>query len=261
MLELPTFSPRDFQQVLATRELGRYLVYRESTASTMDVARREAAEGAPHGTLVFAEEQTAGRGRRGRSFFSPPRQNLYFTLVLRCPIELHRRLPILVPLAVCRAVSAVGVRAAIKWPNDIWARERKLSGMLIDAELTAAGAVALPGIGINVNGDPTRTPGLENIATSVCLELGHEVSREHLLASVCNELESLLAADPLDAGNEYKAASCVLGQRVRVQPITGGSFEGQAEAIDADGALWVRRDSGTRELVTAADVSLRPLTP
>lgn len=252
------FDPAAFQSGLTTASVGRYLLYRSITASTMDLAAREAHEGAPHGTIAFAEEQTAGRGRRGRSFYSPAGRNLYFTLVLRCPIEVHRRLPLIVPVAVCAAIQAELPTARIKWPNDIWIGDRKAAGMLIDAELTPSGAIALPGIGINVNADPTVVPELSAIATSLARELGREVAREPLLARICNELEQLLEATAGHVLQEYRARSSTLGRRVLVSPVGAAPFEGIAVAIEDDGSLVVERPDGTAEVVTAADVSVRP---
>lgn len=259
-MQPPTsFNPATFQNALVTASIGRFLLYRQVLDSTMVLAAREAREGAPHGTIVFAEEQTAGRGRRGRSFYSPAGQNLYFTLVLRCPVEVHRRLPLIVPLAVCTAVQAEAPAARIKWPNDIWIGDRKVAGMLIDAELSATGAVALPGIGINVNADPTVVPELRDIATCLARELGRPVQREALLARICNELESLLDEPPGHVLHEYRARSSTLGRRVLVSPVGGEPFEGTAVTIEDDGSLAVRRDDGSMESVTAADVSVRPL--
>jgi BirA family biotin operon repressor/biotin-[acetyl-CoA-carboxylase] ligase len=258
MNEPTAFSIPEFNSLLTTKAIGRDFRYNEQVGSTMDLARGAASDGASHGTLFFAEEQTAGRGRRGRSFYSPARLNLYFTLILRCPMEVHRRLPVLVPAAVCGAIADQGLESAIKWPNDIWVGGRKVCGMLIDGEISPAGAVAMPGIGINVNGDPTEEPELARIATSVRRELGHGVSREALLARVCGNLEELLAAPFDDALAQYRALSCVLGRAVRVKPAAGDEFEATASSINDDGSLWVRRTDGRRELVTAADVSLRP---
>jgi BirA family biotin operon repressor/biotin-[acetyl-CoA-carboxylase] ligase len=253
-----TFDPARFQQVLTTRLIGRFLIHRPVVETTMELARREAAEGAPHGTLVLAEEQTAGRGRRGRSFHSPPGENLYFTLVLRLPTALHRRLPVAVPVAVCEAVRAEGLDARIKWPNDVWVGERKLAGMLIDAESDGQGFLAYPGIGINVNGDPTLIPELRELATSVRRELGHEVGREALLARVCNGLEALLEGASDDALRRYRDLSMVLGREVTVHPTGGEPYEGLAVDLTADGSLRVRPPDGAEVTVTAADVSLRP---
>lgn len=258
MHTLTPFNPASYQAALTTTAVGRFLLYRPVTPSTMDLASREAHEGAPHGTIVLAEEQTAGRGRRGRSFYSPAGQNLYFTLVLRCPLEVHRRLPLIVPVAVCTAIQAELPSARIKWPNDIWIGDRKAAGMLIDAELTPDGAIALPGIGINVNADPTVVPELSAIATSLARELGRDVARELLLARICNDLESLLQATAGHVLQEYRARSSTLGSRVLVSPVGGAAFEGTAIGIEDDGSLAVERPGGAIELVTAADVSVRP---
>ncbi|MEJ5221562.1 MAG: biotin--[acetyl-CoA-carboxylase] ligase, partial [Tepidiforma sp.] len=131
MSDLPALDLARFQSLLHTRTVGRSLVYRPVVGSTMDLARREAAEGAIHGTAVFAEEQTAGRGRRGRSFFSPAGANIYVTFVLRCSLDIHRTLPVRVPIAVAAAIRSVVPSAAIKWPNDVWVGDLKACGMLI----------------------------------------------------------------------------------------------------------------------------------
>ena len=252
------FQGTRFQQLLKAREIGRDFIYLPVTSTTMDLARREAERGARHGTLVLADEQTAGRGRRGRTFYSPPGQNLYFTLILRLPIESHRLLPVSIPLAVCRAIRGEGIDARIKWPNDIWVKERKLCGMLIDAEMGSGGPVAFPGIGINVNGDPTKNPELVDSATSIRRECGHKISREPLLAMICDEIERALQqpADELVAA--YRELSMIVGRPVVVYPASGSSWPGQATDIADTGELVVRRDDGSEERVTAADVSVRP---
>ncbi len=251
------FRPDRFQAALRTRLIGRFLTYRPRVDTTMVLARREVSEGAAHGTLVLAEEQTAGRGRKGRSFFSPPGENLYFTMVLRLPAELQRVLPVAAPVAVCEAIRDEGVDARIKWPNDIWIGERKVCGMLIDAESTPEGMVAFPGIGINVNGDPTVNPELVDIATSIYRELGQAVKREELLARICNGLELLLLETPeSEVVRRYRSLSMIVGRHVTVTLDTGPSFDGIAEDIGADGSLLVRRD-GVLETVTAADVTVR----
>jgi len=257
-VDQPPFSFAAFQQELTSVSIGRTMLYRAVTETTMTLARREADEGAPHGTLVLAEEQTLGRGRRGRSFDSPAAQNLYFTLVLRYPVEVHRQLPVALPVAVATALVEEGVDARIKWPNDVWAGDLKLCGMLIDAELSAAGCVALAGIGINVNGDPALNPELVGIATSARRELGHAVLRERLLARVCNEIEASTALEALDLATAYRRLSMVLGREVTVHPASGGPYPAHALAIEDDGALRIRRADGHEETVVAADVSVRP---
>ncbi len=259
MTHPPPLDLARFQSLLRTRDVGRPLVYRPVVGSTMDLARREAVEGAIHGTAVFAEEQTAGRGRRGRAFASPAGANIYITFVLRCDLETHRTLPVRVPLAVAAAIRDAVPLAAIKWPNDIWVADRKVCGMLIDAELGEAGPVAFPGIGINVNLDPAVVrPELQGIATSLAAAAGRPIDREALLARLCNELELALEA-PFDAlMGRYREWSMVLGREVIVSPVGGDPFVARAVDLDESGGLIVERPGAGRETVTAADVTVRP---
>jgi BirA family biotin operon repressor/biotin-[acetyl-CoA-carboxylase] ligase len=253
------FDYSHFQRAIKTTVIGRHFVAYETVESTMILAREAAAAGAINGTLILAEEQTAGRGRRGRGFHSPAGENLYFTLILRLPPEQHRHLPLAIPLAVCDAVRAEGIDARIKWPNDIWVGERKLSGMLIDAEVESDGRlVAYPGIGINVNGDPTTIPELRAIATSVRCETGVEARREVLLARVCDALEEALSLDAGTLLDRYRASSLLIGRAVRVAPSGADSYEGIAEGIADDGSLVVRGADGTLRTLLAGEVSLRP---
>lgn len=257
MPQTPPFDAERFAAALRAAALGRDFRHVRETPSTMDLAREAAAEGAPHGTLILAETQTAGRGRRGRGFFSPPGGSLYFTLILRPSREQYARLPLAVPLAVCRACAREGVDARIKWPNDIWVGERKLSGMLIDGETGPGGLIAYVGIGLNVNADPTADSALRDTAASLSRELGREVVREPLLARICDELEAALALPEAELLAHYRALSLVLGRRVTVEE-TDGPWEARAVAIAPDGALVVEREGGERLTVLAADVSVRP---
>ena len=149
-------------------------------------------DGAGEGTLVIAEEQTAGRGRFGRQWVSPPGLNLYFTVVLRPDIHRLRALAQVAPLAVCRMLeSHTSIRPLIKWPNDVLVVRRKLAGILIETEFAGENPrYALVGIGLNVNFRPGGTP-LDGIATSIAQELDKEVSRERVLANLMNHLEEL----------------------------------------------------------------------
>lgn len=253
----PDFDRDRFAASLHTADLGRHVRYVRETTSTMDLARAAAAEGAPHGAIVLAEMQTAGRGRRGRGFFSPPGGSLYFTLTLRPSREAYGSLPLAVPLAVCRACEAEGVDARIKWPNDIWVGERKLCGMLIDGGTGPDGLIAYAGIGINVNADPTADPALRETATSLSRELAREVAREPLLARICDELEAAFALPEAELAAAYRERSLVLGRRIVVEE-TEGAYEARALDVAPDGALIVEREGGERLTVLAADVSVRP---
>ena len=162
------------------------------------------------------------------------------------------------PLAVAEALAPEGIAARIKWPNDIWVGERKLCGMLIDAEAGPGGLLAFPGIGINVNGDAALIPELAAIATSARRELGRPVAREPLLARLCDALETNLDRTFDELVPRYRALSLVLGREIVVSPAAGEPFAARAEDITADGALLVRHEDGRHETVAAADVSVRP---
>ncbi len=252
------FSLAAFQSLLETDSLGRFALHQRSVPSTMDVAREEAESGAPHGLIVLADEQTAGRGRRGRAWVSPP-GGLYVTIVLRPEPGTVRRLAMVAPLAVCEAIDAVAaVRSAVKWPNDVLIEGRKVGGVLIDSR-TSAGDVgyALVGIGVNIGLDPLRHAEIRDVATSLALESERKVSREKLLAAVLNRFEKLLAASRVD-GDVYEAWRArleTLGRQVRAQSVDDVE-EGVAEDVDADGNLLLRRPDGSIAVVSAADVTL-----
>ncbi len=223
----------------------------------MNVARDEAAAGAPHGAVVIAEEQTAGRGRFGRRWVSPAGKNLYVTLILRPDAGRLRALSMVVPLAVCRAVEAVTpLRPVIKWPNDVLLGERKLAGVLIEGESSGAELVhALAGIGLNVN-DPIDDPEIATIATSLSRELGEKTSRETVLAALLNELEDAYNAPPSDVYSGWRSRIVTLGQSVRLT-FRDDVHEGVAEDVDTEGSLILRLNDGTRRTFEAGEVTLR----
>jgi BirA family biotin operon repressor/biotin-[acetyl-CoA-carboxylase] ligase len=253
------FDLARFESVLTTRWLARNLIFEPSTTSTMDLARDAAHHGAAQGTLVVTDEQTAGRGRLGRSWLAPPATNLLSTMVLRPPHHALRQLAMIAPLAIVQAVeSVVGLQASIKWPNDVQMSARKVAGILIETEGGGRDTVALVGAGVNVNFDPSAVPELREIATSLMLELGREVEREALLASYAVEFERLYEAACAGGSlrNRWRERLTTLGERVTAS-WPGGSAEGVAEDVDDDGSLLVRTDSGQRVAVEAGDVTLR----
>lgn len=178
---------------LRTREIGRSLRCLRVTDSTMLDARRLAEQGCPHGTVVAADEQTAGRGTKGRSWVSPPGQSIHATLVVRPSAEQMKRLSIVAPVAVAQAVEeTTNLSPRIKWPNDVEFDRRKFGGILIEGEWRADGpAWALVGIGVNVNFDPApHAAQIDRPATSLMLELGRELPREPVLAALLNAFEA-----------------------------------------------------------------------
>jgi BirA family biotin operon repressor/biotin-[acetyl-CoA-carboxylase] ligase len=249
------------QALLETVFVGRCAVYQTSVTSTMDLARQEAEGSAPDGTLVVADEQTQGQGRRGRRWVSPPGGNIYATIILRPgPWDL-RSLGMVAPLAVCEAVDAVAdVRSVIKWPNDLLIEGRKVGGVLIDTRLSGDEVeYALVGVGINVNFDPSRHEEIREMATSLALELGREVSREALLAAFLNRFERLYLTARSDESvyEAWKARLETLGRRVEVR-LGDRIEEGIAEDVDAEGNLLLRREDNSIVVLAAGDVTLQP---
>ncbi len=209
--------------------IGVPRVHHRVTDSTNERAKELAVAGAQHGTLVTADEQTAGRGRQGRAWTAPPRSALLMSLVLR---ELDELLPFSAALAVADAVQA---KAAIKWPNDVWIEGRKVAGILVEGRPQEGWAVL--GIGLNVatEGFPDELAGL---ATSLRLA-GQTRSTEDVLRGVLSSLDAWLGAPPARVLEAWRERDALKGQPVRW---TGG--EGIADGIDDSGALVVETSSG-----------------
>ena len=262
-----------FRAALRTDAFGRNLIFEPSVGSTMDLAREAAGQGAPEGTLALADEQTAGRGRLGRSWLAPPAVNLLSTLLLRPPAAALRQVAMIAPLAVCDAVEEChGLRLDIKWPNDVQAHGKKLAGILIEVPHApaprtgrtasptggAGESVVLVGAGINVNFDPRQFEEIRDIATSVKVECGHDVDREALLAAYLAHFERHY--DGARAGesmrDRWRERLVTLGQPVHAS-WPGGEADGVAEDVDESGALIVRTASGATITVEAGDVTLR----
>lgn len=251
---------------LRTRWLGRRLHWFEETDSTNRVAQQLAREGAAQGTAVIAEGQTAGRGRLGRSFFSPPSQNLYTSIVLR-PCGSAAEAPACVlaaAVAVADAVAeAVGdpTQVEIKWPNDVLLGGLKVSGILMElgAEGTRVAWLVL-GIGVNLNVDRELFPEeFRTRASSLRSFLGAPVDRVAFTQSLYRRLESTLErceaqgfAGVLPA---FEAWFRMRGRRVRVAGFGERVLEGVVQGVDASGALRLALASGETRVV-AGDVTL-----
>jgi BirA family transcriptional regulator, biotin operon repressor / biotin---[acetyl-CoA-carboxylase] ligase len=254
-------GPLDVETVragLTTRWIGRRLVYRSGTVSTMIDAAGEAKRGAPEGTVVIAEEQSAGRGRLQRTWLAPAGSSVLLSVVLRPDVEGLQRLSIIVAVALVRAIEAVSGRpAAIKWPNDVLLGGRKVSGILIESHLHGESVdFAVVGVGINVNFDPTAFEEIAETATSLSAVTGGEMSREVVLLAFLHQLEACYLAPEDEIRREWVGRLATLGKAVNAS--YGRTVEeGIAEAVDEDGALILRRNDGSRVRITAGDVTLR----
>ena len=250
---------------LQTAVFGRGLiVHAETLASTNAEAARRAAEGCAEGTLVVAETQTAGRGRRGRHWESPPGAGIYTSLVLRPDLPLDRvpLLTLLTAVAAAEAVhAATGEAPQIKWPNDLLFKGRKIAGVLIEvaSEIDAV-AYAVIGLGMNVNTAPASLPARPLYpASSLRAELGRAVDRAQLLAGWLNRMEvwyrRLAAADgDVRLVARWRALAGTLGRTFTVN--TGReTIRGCAVDLDADGALIVADDTGERRRILSGDLA------
>jgi BirA family transcriptional regulator, biotin operon repressor / biotin---[acetyl-CoA-carboxylase] ligase len=209
--------------------IGTPRVHYRATDSTNERARALASAGAPHGTLVTADEQSAGRGRQGRVWTAPARSAVLMSAVLR---ELSETLPLAAAVAVCEALP---VDARIKWPNDVWIEGRKVAGILVEARPQEGWAVL--GIGLNVTTE-SFPPDLN--ATSLRLA-GATLSPEQALAALIDSLSRWLSQPPSAVLTAWRSRDALLGQPVRW---SNGSNEGTAAGIDDSGALIVETVDG-----------------
>ncbi len=253
-------SPEAVRQRLTTKFVGHNFFYYPSVTSTMDVARKFAREGAQEGTVVVAEEQTVGRARLGRAWINPPGV-LAVSVILHPEMSQLVRLTMVASLATSRCIErATGLETAIKWPNDVLIRGKKISGILTESALRGQSVEwAVIGIGINVNFDPGAYPEIADIATSLSVELGKNVSPLDVLVHLLTEMErfylALRGGEPVRL--EWQNKLETLGKVVQVK--TGDGLEkGFAESVDDDGALILRRPDGSKVRIVAGEVTLRP---
>lgn len=244
-------------------------------ASTNDRVKELARSGAPEGTFVWADEQTAGRGRRGRQWASPPGVGLWCSLLVRPPLAAGQwtRLVGWAALAVAATVRRfVHGPVGVKWPNDIVIGDRKGAGILLEVETPPGGnPFAVVGIGLNVNhGEDEFPPALRQQATS--LRLAREtygpvsaagdgcLDRRAVLSVLLQELERTydegLPQAFADVFDEMRRHSVTLGRHVHVVG-SGETFRGEAVDFTPDGLLVVVDDRGNRRIVAAGDVSIR----
>ncbi len=269
LVEVPDrLTALELGPLLSTHELGRAIHYHEVLPSTNELAFRLAHAGAEHGEVVVTEQQTAGKGRRGRVWASPPGLNLYFSAILRPELPPQRapELTLMAAVALTEVLREAGGEAFIKWPNDVQIGGRKVAGILteLSAEPERVHFVVL-GVGVNLNAQPEHFPEeLRAAATSLAQARGQRVPRALFAATLWKRLEAWLEVH-LEQGfgpvrQRWKELCATLGQEVLVRT-DRLEFRGVAEDIDEAGALRVRREDGSIERVLAGDVEqLRPRT-
>lgn len=252
-------SPDAIRRGLTTRFIGQEVVCYDSLNSTNEVAKDLARQGTPDGTLVVADQQTAGKGRRGRRWLAPRGTSLLMSLILHPSLTTPEipRLTMASSLAVANAIEEVTrLPVHLKWPNDILLGGKKAGGILVEVGLS--GGVldyAVIGIGVNVNLDVRLVPEIADIATSISAELGRSASRLELLRALLRLMESEydLLLKGRSPHERWMARLCLLGEEVEVTT-PWGQESGRAESVDADGALIVHRGDGTTVRITVGDV-------
>jgi BirA family biotin operon repressor/biotin-[acetyl-CoA-carboxylase] ligase len=244
------------------------LICLETVDSTNNYAKTLAqVPGFRSGTAIAADEQTGGRGRLGRSFQSPKGKGVYLTLLWKPDLPPARALDLTAytAVAVCDGIrQACGLAPGIKWTNDIVLENRKVSGILtemaVEAE-TGALQYLITGIGVNVNHAPEDfSPDVRPMAASLAMIGGKPVDRGLLCACLINALDEMYShwyAGTGDYWHRYRDACLTLGKPVRLLSPDGSAREAFAEDIDRDFGLIVRLPDGSRETVTAGEVSVR----
>jgi BirA family biotin operon repressor/biotin-[acetyl-CoA-carboxylase] ligase len=233
--------------------------------STNGYLRQRAVDGEAPGLVVLAEHQTSGRGRLERTWVTPPRAALTFSLLVApdgVPLARWSWLPLLSGLAVVEGVRrAAGLSAALKWPNDVLVGDDKVAGILVERVERPTGAVAVVGIGLNVSSTPDELP----VATATSLTLAGATSPDRTALLVAGRAafrrlyDGWLAATGGGLRPSYVAACSTLGRRVRVELPSGGSLTGRAVGVDESGRLEVDDGSRVRVLGAGDVVHVRPV--
>lgn len=251
--------------VLAPEAMGDYsapVYFFESLPSTNTTAKQLALQGAPHGTLVVAGQQTAGRGRLGRSFASPP-GGLYCSVILRPGIAAPQSIAVTgaAAVAVARALEQLcGIRLGIKWVNDLYLGGKKVCGILTEAAAdleTGLVDYLVVGIGLNLTTPPEAfPPEVRPIAASLWPGGKSPLPRAMLAAAIARQLLALCPS--FDYLEEYRARCFVPGHWVTVRQTDGSVFSAQALAVDDAGCLVVQTAEGRRLALRHGEVSVKP---
>ena len=255
--------PAEIQEGIGTKIFGRKeIAYFAEIDSTNKKAREIAGGGAPEGTLVIAEEQSRGRGRIGRSWYSPARAGIYLSLILRPKVPPNEapKMTLVAGVSVAEALlRATPLKPRIKWPNDILIKGRKICGILTEtsAEMDALHFVVV-GVGINVN-NRDFPEELKKIATSVYLETGKNFDRVRLLQEFLFQFErfysTFLSSGFESIGKRWGQLSMLMNKDVAVHMIDR-TCKGRVMELDEDGALVIKNEHGEREKIYSGDIEL-----
>ena len=238
----------------------------KTISSTNEIAKNLALSGAKHGTVVISEEQTAGKGRLGRSFYSPANTGIYMSIILRPNLTAMDSVLITTSSSViiCESIKKVtGIDCQIKWINDIYLNNKKVAGILTEASTNfESGTIdyLILGIGINFNQPKDDFPDeLKSIASSLFNNNSNNINRNMLCAEIIsNILDMIPRIKNYDFLSEYKKRSIVLNQEI-IYISSGISSKGKAININCDGSLVVEHDDGSIKILNSGEVSIRRL--
>ncbi len=238
---------------LHTAVVGRSILHYPSLPSTMDLAKKLAGEGMAEGAVVLCDEQTEGRGRQGRKWFDSPASSILMSIIFRPTVAQLPQLNMLASLAIVLTIEKVaGVKSAVKWPNDVLIKGKKVAGILVENVFEGnALQASIVGVGLNVSLDVTAHPEIASIATSLSAELGRELGRDEVLKPLLEEMDALYQAVKRgeDVYGRWLPYVETVGKTVRIK--SGKSVEeGLAQSVNPDGSITLRRADGS--LVTIA---------
>jgi BirA family biotin operon repressor/biotin-[acetyl-CoA-carboxylase] ligase len=263
--EVPVRLYPDFiHDSLSTVRIARHIYYFPRIDSTNSFAKKLAAEGAADGTVVLAEEQTAGRGRMDRTWLAPVFSSILCSIIFfpKLPPAALFRLTMIASVAIVNAIRRIcGVTAHIKWPNDIYLGGKKVCGILTEFSADPQQVLyAVVGIGLNVNNEFSEHPELQSTATSLRLERGKTVSRFALLVALLEELDDqyhILNTGGVEAiRRSWEQHALIRGKRVTI--FSGDrTIRGIAQSINDNGHLIVIDTNGACQEIICGDVSLR----
>lgn len=255
---------QQIQSHLDTKSVGRVLKLFDRVSSTNDLAKQDALHGAVDGTVYLAEQQTAGRGRRGHTWVSEPGSGIFLSVLLRPTLTPQDVLPLtlMTGFAVCGTLQRVcHIEPSIKWPNDILLQGKKLCGILAEMSTTEhAIRYVVMGIGLNVSNQQFPAE-LQGLATSLQLETGRDWDRGELIGAILTDWEKAYLDFLQPGGRErmlvaYRSCCSTLGKPIAV--LQGDrSFSAVAQDIAPDGALLVQEESGKIRPLQAGEVSIR----
>jgi len=255
--------PEIIQGRLPDSIFTEHVYYFPLIGSTNAYAKELAQQGGAEGSLVIAEKQTKGQGRMGRQWYSPSYKNLLFSIIFRPPFSIDRvfSLNMLTALALVDAIhNMTGLKALIKWPNDVYLKDKKIAGILTEFSADKKRVeYALVGIGLNVNWDIRGKPELNHLAASLVKEIGHPVSRVDLLIKILEFLEGyyrlLLKGQDSFIYKRWNELSMVIGKEVLVDS-SNERKKAMVKRIDKNGALVIKDENGKESAIICGDLTV-----